>query len=171
MRADSKGLLYPTSESRRFGRRDSVLILNDLDEEMSRRVRNPACWTPRAELEHRHRRADPIPVVGMWYLGMESPPEGVSPVSVRKPEPIPLTEFVPWTTAHFHTQEIRDRFLHVAATLPAHDVEVEPMLDEVRGALVRWRPGQFLRLNDIAYAHGGRIVVTAGRGRLGHPSQ
>jgi hypothetical protein len=33
------------------------------------------------------------------------------------------------------------------------------MLDEVRGALVRWRPGQFLRLNDIAYAHGGRIVV------------
>ena len=85
---------------------------------------------------------------------------------VRKPEPILLTAFVPWTTAHFHTQEIRDRFLNVAATLPARDVEVEPMLDEVRGALVRWREGQFLRLNDIAYAHGGRIIVTAGRGYL-----
>jgi len=84
-------------------------------------------------------------------------------VSVRKPGPIQLTAFVPWTAAHFQTQETRDRFLHVAATLPAHDVEVQPMLDEVRGALVRWRVGQFLRLNDIAYAHGGRIV-TAGRG-------
>jgi hypothetical protein len=27
------------------------------------------------------------------------------------------------------------------------------------GAQVRWRPGRFLRLNDVAYAHGGRIVV------------
>jgi len=41
------------------------------------------------------------------------------------------------------------------------------MLDKVRGALVRWRPGQFLRLNDTAYAHGGKIVVTAGCDRLG----
>ena len=90
-------------------------------------------------------------------------------MSVRKPGPIPLTEFAPWTTAHFQTQETRDRFLDVAATLPARDAEVEPMLDEVRGALVRWRPGQFLRLNDIAYAHGGRIVTT-GRGRLGYLS-
>ena len=87
-------------------------------------------------------------------------------MSVRKPVPIPLTEFVPWTAAHFQTQEIRDRFLRVAATLPERDVEIEPMRDEVRGALVRWRPGQFLRLNDIAYAHGGRIVTTS-RGRLG----
>ena len=89
-------------------------------------------------------------------------------MSVRKPGPIPLTTFAPWTAAHFQTQEIRDRFLNVAATLPARDVEVKPMLDEVRGALVRWRPGQFLQLNDIAYAHGGRIVVTAGRGHLYH---
>ena len=79
-------------------------------------------------------------------------------MSVRKPVPVTLSEFVPWTAAHFQTQEIRDRFLHVAATLPARDVEIEPMLDEVRGALVRWRPGQFLHLNDIAYAHGGRII-------------
>ena len=89
-------------------------------------------------------------------------------MSTRKPEPIPLTAFVPWTTAHFQTQAIRDRFLHVAATLPARDVEVQPMPAEIRGALVRWRPGQFLHLNDIAYAHGGRIVVIAGRG---YPSE
>jgi hypothetical protein len=97
-------------------------------------------------------------------------PEGVL-VHSRKPRPIPLAEFAPWTAAYFQTQEIRDRFLHVAATLPARDVEAEPMLDEIRGALVRWRPGQFLGLNDIAYAHGGRIVVTAGRGRLGYLNQ
>lgn len=90
-------------------------------------------------------------------------------MSVRKPGPILLTAFTPWTTAHFPTQAIRDRFLDDAATLSARDVEVEPMLDEVRGALVRWRPGQFLRLNDIAYAHGGRIV-TEGRGYLTHLS-
>ena len=78
---------------------------------------------------------------------------------MRKPRPIPLAEFAPWTTAHFHTQKTRDRFLLVAATLPARDVEVEPMVDEVRGALVRWRPGKFLGLNDVAFAHGGRITM------------
>ena len=87
---------------------------------------------------------------------------------LRKAKIIPPADFVPWTAAHFQTQEIRDRFLQVAATLPACDVETEPMIDDVRGALVRWRPGQFLVLNDIAYAHGGRIVVTAGRAHLGH---
>jgi hypothetical protein len=45
------------------------------------------------------------------------------------------------------------------------------MLDEVRGALVRWRPGHFLGLNDIAYAHGGRIVVSADHGRSGYFSR
>jgi len=79
---------------------------------------------------------------------------------MRKPRPIPLAEFLPWTAAHFPTQEIRDRFLLlVAATLPAGDVEVEPMVDDVRGALVRWRPGKFLGLNDAAYASGGTIAV------------
>jgi len=33
------------------------------------------------------------------------------------------------------------------------------MPDDDLGAEVRWRRGQFLRLNDVAYAHGGRIVV------------
>ena len=81
---------------------------------------------------------------------------------IRK-HPIALDEFVPWTAAHFQTQETRDRFLRAAATLPASDVEIEPMPDESRGALVRWRRGKFLDLNDIAYAHGGRIVT---RGRV-----
>ena len=80
---------------------------------------------------------------------------------MRKPRPIPLAEFLPWTAAHFPTQETRDRFLLlVAATLPAGDVEVKPMRHEVRGALVRWRPGKFLLLNDVAYSYGGRIAVT-----------
>ena len=80
---------------------------------------------------------------------------------------MPLAEFIPWTAAHFQTQEMRDRFLlFVVATFPARDVEVERMVDEVRGALVRWRPGNFLGLNDIAYALGGRIVLTAGAATL-----
>jgi len=84
---------------------------------------------------------------------------------MRKPRPIPPAEFLPWTAAHFPTQEIRDRFLLLAAaTLPAGDVEVEPMCHEVRGALVRWRPGKFLGLNDVAFAHGGRITVGHRRG-------
>jgi hypothetical protein len=34
------------------------------------------------------------------------------------------------------------------------------MPDDGLGAQVRWRPGRFLSLNDMAYAHGGRILVT-----------
>ncbi len=79
---------------------------------------------------------------------------------MRKPRPIPLAEFLPWTAAHFPPPEIRDRFLLLgAATRPAGDVEVKPMRHEVRGALVRWRPGNFLGLNDVAFAHGGKITV------------
>jgi len=93
-----------------------------------------------------------------------SDPEGTL-VYFRKPKPITQAEFVPWTGAHFQTQELRDRFLLlVAAKLSVHDVEVEPMADEVRGAMVRWRPGNFLDLNDVVHAHGGRIVLAAGRG-------
>jgi hypothetical protein len=87
-----------------------------------------------------------------------------APVHFRKAKPVPPTEFAPWTAAHFQTRETRDRFLRVAGTLPARDVEVEPMPDEGRGALVRWRPGQFLGLNDLAHAHGGRIAVMQRRG-------
>ena len=76
----------------------------------------------------------------------------------KSPKLSPLAEFVPWATACFQTEEARDRFLRVAATLPASDVEVKPMHDESRRASVRWRPGKFLGLNDVAYAHGGRIA-------------
>jgi len=86
-------------------------------------------------------------------------PRGVL-VNYHKPKPIPVAEFLPWTAAHFQSQERRDRFVDVAAILPVSDVEVEPMADEVRGARVRWRPGKFLGLNDLVYAHGGRIVLT-----------
>ena len=74
---------------------------------------------------------------------------------------VPLAELGPWTAARFQSQEARDRFLHVVTTRQTSevDVEVKPMPDEGRGALVRWRPGQFLGLNDVAYAHGGRITV------------
>jgi len=34
-----------------------------------------------------------------------------------------------------------------------------PALVDGLGAQVRWRPGRFLGLNDIAYSLGGRIVV------------
>jgi hypothetical protein len=87
-------------------------------------------------------------------------------VQVRKAKPLPPAEFAPWTTAHFQTQANRDRFILAAASFPEGDIEAESLLDEKRGAMVRWRPGQFLSLNDIAHAHGGRIIVTGGRGHF-----
>lgn len=85
---------------------------------------------------------------------------------IRKPpKHIPLAEFVPWTAAHFQTQETRDQFLGDAAFQQTTKIEVKPMPEESRGAWVRWLPGQFLGLNDIAYAHGGRIVFAMARGR------
>jgi len=76
----------------------------------------------------------------------------------------PIQDFVPWTAARFQTEEARDRFLSVVATRQT-SVEVERMADENLGAWVRWRPGQFLGLNDVAYAHGGRIVLSVTRRR------
>ncbi len=99
-----------------------------------------------------------------WYHDLSRQLEKV--VHNRKPpKNIPPAEFVPWTTASFQNQEARDRFLLEAATLPASDVEVKPMLDEKRSASVRWRPGKFLALNDVAYAHGGKIAEMQRRGR------
>jgi hypothetical protein len=80
--------------------------------------------------------------------------------------PISLADFGPWTTARFQNEEARDRFLCGVATLEGSEVEVKSMPDEGRGALVRWRPGQFLSLNDVAYAHGGRIIVAERRRRM-----
>jgi hypothetical protein len=78
---------------------------------------------------------------------------------------VPLADFVPWTSARFQSQEARDRFLFGVETLERSAVEVKSMPDEDRGALVRWRAGQFLVLNDVAYAHGGRIIIPVTRRR------
>jgi hypothetical protein len=80
-------------------------------------------------------------------------------VSVKHIPPVP--GFVPWAAARFQTEEARDRFLSVVATRPTNEVEGEPVPDEGRCARVRWRPGHFLGLNDVAYTHGGRIMVAA----------
>jgi hypothetical protein len=66
----------------------------------------------------------------------------------------------PWTAVHFPNQEARDRFLRFVGTTQESGRGVEPLPDDGQEARVRWRPGHFLGLNDIAYAHGGRIAVT-----------
>ena len=76
----------------------------------------------------------------------------------------PIPDFVPWTAARFQTQEARDLFLTVVATRQTPEVEVKPMADVGSGAWVRWRPGHFLGLNDIAYAHSGRIILSVRQG-------
>lgn len=75
--------------------------------------------------------------------------------------PTPLASFVGWSAARFQTEAARNQFLSVVSTQHSSGVEVEPMPDESRAAAVRWRPGRFLALNDVAYAHGGRILVSA----------
>jgi len=70
-------------------------------------------------------------------------------------------EFGPWTAARFHTEKARDAFLTGIANLQATDIESVPMPKESCGALVRWRPGRFLGVNDIAHANGGRVILPA----------
>jgi len=74
-----------------------------------------------------------------------------------------VADFVPWTAAHFQSEDARDRFLSVVELQQTSEIEVAPMPDNRRGAWVRWRPGRFLGLNDVAYSHGGRIVFPATR--------
>jgi hypothetical protein len=105
-------------------------------------------------------RADPTALLGLWYHVIESPHGRKAPL------PVPLADFGSWTAARFQSQEARDRFLCGVAALQRSAVDVKSMPDEGRGALVRWRPGQFLGLNDVAYAHGGRIILTATRRRV-----
>ena len=90
---------------------------------------------------------------GGWYCKRRSvtPEEG----AMRDP----FYGWGPWTIASFSSQDARDSFLRAATSLEPGGEEAEPMLDEARGAWVRWRPGHFFGLNDIAYAHGGRIVA------------
>jgi hypothetical protein len=78
----------------------------------------------------------------------------------KLPRVDPSHDWGPLTTARFQTQDARDQFLRSVANTQDGDWVVAAMPDDGRGAQVRWHPGQFLGLNDIAYAHGGRIVVT-----------
>ena len=82
----------------------------------------------------------------------------------KPPKLVTPDHFRPWTPACFFTREARDRFLQAASNLPTGDVEAEPVDDDSRVASVRWRPGKFLGLNDVAYAHGGKILVAKHRG-------
>jgi hypothetical protein len=79
---------------------------------------------------------------------------------VRKP-PVSdrANEWGRWTVAWFRTQDARDEFVRSVAETPDGGWNAEASPDDGLGAQVRWLPGRFLRLNDIAYAHGGRIVV------------
>ena len=76
----------------------------------------------------------------------------------------PRDAWGPWTIARFSSKEARDGFLSAVTTLEPGGDDAEPMPDDALGAWVRWHPGQFLGLNDTAYAHGGRIVVSEKRG-------
>jgi len=71
-----------------------------------------------------------------------------------------IPDWVPWTTACFPSREARDLFLLSVESDTETGWNAEPSPDDDRGAAVRWRSGRFLRLNDMAYAHGGRIIVT-----------
>ena len=69
-----------------------------------------------------------------------------------------VPDWCPWATVSFPTPEARDRFLiSVFATLEA-GWGAEPKPADDCCASVRWRAGKFLRLNDMAYSHGGRII-------------
>jgi len=81
-------------------------------------------------------------------------------VYARKPHRVDTSnDWGPLTAARFQTQDARDQFLRSVASKQDGDWVAEAMPDDGRGAQVRWHPGQFLGLNDIAYAHGGRILV------------
>ena len=65
----------------------------------------------------------------------------------------------PWASVHFHTVGARDNFLLSVAGRADSGWAAEAIATDGRGAQVRWRRGSFLRLNDVAYAHGGRIDI------------
>ena len=65
----------------------------------------------------------------------------------------------PWAPVRFPTMGARDEFLVSVAARADGAWSGQALIGDARGARVRWRPGSFLRLNDVAYAHGGRIVV------------
>jgi hypothetical protein len=80
---------------------------------------------------------------------------------VRKsPVSGPSIDWRPWAAARFQTEAARDGFVCSVADAQDGGWDAEVIPDDGLGAQVRWRPGRFLSLNDFAYVHGGRIVVT-----------
>ncbi len=67
-------------------------------------------------------------------------------------------DFGPWACARFQNRDARDDFLVSVAHAQDSGWGAEALTGDALGARVRWRRGRFLRLNDLAYAHGGRIV-------------
>jgi hypothetical protein len=82
--------------------------------------------------------------------------------NIRKP-PVsgPSVDWCPWAVARFQTEGARDGFVGAVAGTEDSGWGAEIMPDDRLGAQVRWRPGRFSRLNDMAYARGGRIVIAA----------
>lgn len=78
----------------------------------------------------------------------------------------PSVDWCPWAAARFQSENARDGFVCTVANSHDDGWVAEVMPGDGLGAQVRWRPGRFLRLNDVAYAHGGRIVVSVGQHRL-----
>ncbi len=71
----------------------------------------------------------------------------------------PSIDWGPWSAARFQTEDARNGFVSSVANAQDGGWDAEVMPDDGLGARTRWRPGRFLGLNDLAYAHGGRIVV------------
>lgn len=78
----------------------------------------------------------------------------------------PSIDWGPWAAARFQSEDARDGFVCTVANTKDDGWDAEVMPDDGLGAQVRWRPGRFLRLNDVAYAHGGRIVVSVVQHRI-----
>jgi hypothetical protein len=85
---------------------------------------------------------------------------------VRKPLTSgPSVDWGPWRTARFQTEDARDGFVGLVASAQDSSWDAEIMPDDGLGAQVRWRPGHFLGLNDLAYARHGRINISVARGK------
>ena len=73
----------------------------------------------------------------------------------------PPDDWGPWTAVRFLNEEARDRFVLAVASNVNDEWGAQPAFDDGLGAWVQWRSGRFLRLNDLALTHDGRIIVTA----------
>lgn len=84
----------------------------------------------------------------------------------RKLPAVEQDNWGPWSAARFQTEAARDGFLRSIENRQDEGWAAQAMPNESLAARVRWRRQRFLGLNDIAYAHGGRIVVTIARRRM-----